>query len=89
MSKTAVAEPAVIDKLAFEQSERGYTMRAFYLTEPNSNALIHIRKDDVLLRRFLYPAYKVWNLASRFNEIVDAEISGNEDGFEVDSWWGI
>jgi hypothetical protein len=89
MIESAVAEPAVIDKLAFEQSDRGYTIRAFYLAAPNTDSLIHIRKDEVLLRRFLYPSYKVWNLAANFSDIVDAEIVGNADGFEVDSWWGI
>jgi hypothetical protein len=89
MSESLVAEPVVIDKLAFEQSERGYTIRAFYLLASAENALVHIRKDKVLIRRFMFPAYKIWNLASRFSDIVDAEIEGNADGFAVDSWWGI
>ena len=81
-----------IDKLAFESKEpdRGYTVRAYYLKEPDAgDALVEIFKDGHRLRSFMFPAYKVWNIAAHFHDIVDGEIENSASGYEMAAWNGI
>jgi len=71
-----------IDKVAFDgpkTPDRGYTMRISYLKEPNSReALVEIFKDDNLVRQFMFPAYKIYNLPAHFSDIVDGEIENSD-----------
>lgn len=80
-----------IEGIAFEskQPDRGYTVKASYLKGPKGDALIEIFKDSNPLRAFLFPAYKVWNIAAHFSDIVDGEIEGSARGYEMAAWDGI
>lgn len=82
-----------IESVAFEnlaKPDRGYAIRANYLAKPNNgDALIEIFKDGQLLREFLFPAYKIWNLAAHFSDIVDGEIEQSAHGYEMAAWDGI
>ena len=81
-----------IEKLGFESKkpDRGYTVKASYLKEPNGgDALIEIFKDEKPLRCFLFPAYKIWNIAAHFSDIVDGEIAGDGSGYQKAAWNGI
>lgn len=83
----------VVSSVAFEgpkTPDRGYTIRASYLKEPHSaDALIEVMKDGQPLRRFLFPAYKIYNLQARFRDIVDGEIENSAKGYEMAAWNGI
>jgi len=76
-----------IDKVAFDgpkTPDRGYTMRISYLKEPNSReALVEIFKDDNLVRQFMFPAYKIYNLPAHFSDIVDGEIENSDRGYQI------
>ena len=74
-----------IEKVAFESKEpdRGYTVKASYLIEPSSEALVEIHKDGQLDRKFLFPAYKIWNIAAHFSDIVDGEIEKSSHGYAM------
>jgi hypothetical protein len=81
-----------IDKIAFESKEptHGYTVKASYLKgEQKSDALVEIMKDGNVVRYFLFPAYKVWNIAAHFEDIVQSEIGNNMDGYEEAAATGI
>ena len=73
-----LVRPDEIEAVAFEgpkTPDRGYTIRASYLKAPrNGDALIEVMKDGVTIRRFLFPAYKIYNLQAHFSDIVDGEI---------------
>lgn len=76
----------VVDSLAFEGPtsgpDRGYTVRASYLKEPHKgDALVEIFKDGQPLRSFMFPAYKIWNIAAHFRDIVDSEIEKSASGY--------
>lgn len=76
------------DKLAFERKEdyKGFNIKAWYLLPPNNReALVQIYKDGELHREFTFPAYKIWNIAAHFTDIVDGEINGNTSGYELAS----
>lgn len=79
-----------IESIVFEskQPDRGYTVKAFYLVN-SSDALIEIFKDGQPLREFLFPAYKVWNIAAHFRDIVDGEIANSAHGYELAAWTGL
>jgi hypothetical protein len=81
-----------IEKIAYEgppQSDRGFTVRATYLKSPKGNALIEIFRDGTLYREFLYPAYKIYNIAAHFRDIVDGELEDHDGGYRMASWNGI
>lgn len=80
-----------VESVAFElPADRGYTARASYLKPPNSaDALIEIFKDGAPLRDFLFPAYKIWNIAAHFRDIVDGEIEQSARGYKMAAWDGI
>jgi hypothetical protein len=80
------------EKLIFERKEdyKGYNVKAWYLKEPNDGlALIEIFKDGNLLRGFKFPAYKIYNIAAHFEDIVESEIEQNTKGYEEAAWDGI
>lgn len=87
-----MSEPAV-DKVAFEGppgGDRGFTVRASYLIPPNDgDALIEILKDGKLHRRFIFPAYKIYNIAAHFKDIVDGELEQSASGYKMAAWDGI
>lgn len=69
---------------------KGFTANAWYLKEPNKGeALIQIWRGGNLVREFLYPAYKIWNIAAHFEDIVDGELEGHDGGYRMASWNGI
>ena len=71
-------------KPLFDIEDRGFRVRAWYLKEkPNdiqSNALVKITKNNgKLYRRFKWPAYKIFNIAAHFKDIVDGELEKTSD----------
>ena len=80
----------VIQKEIFasKQPDRGFTAKAFSLQGENGDALVEIYRDGEPYRRFLYPAYKVWNIAAHFGDIVTGEIEGNLSGYDLAGWSG-
>lgn len=86
-----VSMEITIDKQVFssDSPDRGFTVKAFYLQKPNNgDALVEIYRDGQPYRRFLFPAYKVWNIAAHFTDIVDGEIEGNFSGYDLAGWAG-
>ena len=79
-----------IEKQAFESRlDRGFRAKCFYLRKPHSgDALVEIYRDGRPFRRFLFPAYKVWNIAAHLSDIVDGEIAGNYSGYDLAGWDG-
>lgn len=77
-----MGQKVVVEKLAFESHEiNGHKISAWYLTEPSGDCLVKITKGENIIREFLYPAYKVWNLAAHADEIIEGEIEKNMDGY--------
>lgn len=78
-------------KLAFEgpnNPDRGYTCRAWYL-EGKPDALVEILKAGEVVRSFLFPAYKIYNIQAHFSDIVDSELANNDLGYRQAAWTGI
>jgi hypothetical protein len=80
------------DKPIFSIVDRGYRVMAWYLKDTETSkgdALVEIYKDDVLLRSFEWPAYKIWNIGVHFRDIVDGELANNDSGYRMAAWTGI
>lgn len=79
-----------IDKIAFEgpnTPDRGYTIKVSYLKPPRSgDSLVEVFFRETLVRQFLWPAYKIWNLQAHFSDIVDGEIAKNDSGYQMAGW---
>jgi len=80
-----------IEKVAFTTHEdRGFKLVASYLKQPNDgDALIHLFKDGKMVREFLFPAYKIWNLSAHFKDIVDGELTNSASGYKMAAWNGL
>lgn len=68
-------------KVAFEIEKKGYNFKATYLMLPKNDALIEIFKGNNLIKEFLFPAYKIWNIAAHIDDIID--------GLEEESDYGL
>ena len=78
-----------IEKSVFSSPpDRGFMAKAWYLSEPAGDALVEIYREGQPYRRFLYPSYKIWNIAAHFSDIVDGEIEGNMAGYDLAGWNG-
>ena len=62
------------DTPAFDLNDRAFKVKAWYLEE-QADALIEIQYKDKMIREFIFPAYKIWNIAAHFSDIVDGELS--------------
>ena len=76
-------ETIKIEKTAFEGKLRGYYLRATYLEEPKGEAVIEIFKDDIIVREFLFPAYKIWNIAAHADDIIDGLEQKSDSGLYI------
>ena len=63
-------------KLVFDIKDRGFRVRAWYLKDDDPNALVKITKNNERYREFKWPAYKIYNIAAHFSDIVDGELGG-------------
>lgn len=69
-----------IEKVAFEGEKRGYYFKAIYLEEPKGEALIEISKAGKMIREFLFPAYKIWNISAHADDIIDGLEKESDSG---------
>jgi len=67
-----------VDSVAYDTSDkpyRGYSVRVSYLKEPdNQDAWVEVFKDGTVVKSFYYPAYRIYNIAAHFSEMVDNDI---------------
>ena len=76
----------------FDITERGYNVKAWYLKDTDTekgDALIEIKKDEKLLKSFIFPAYKIWDIAAHFSDIIDSEEAKNFDGYKIAASTGL
>lgn len=59
----------VIDKVAFNDETQGFNFKGTFLKEPKGMALIEISRDNQMVREFLFPSYKIWNITAHANDI--------------------
>ena len=78
----------------FNIDDRGFNVKAWYLKNTDTSkgdALIEVRYGDKLLRQFMFPSYKIYNIAAHFGDIVDGELSKDdkERGYAIAASTGL
>ena len=74
------------NKPLFDITDRGYNVKSWYLKDTGTekgDALVEIKKDNKTIRKFLFPAYKIWNIGAHFKDMVDSEIAKNFKGYAI------
>ena len=77
-----------ISEVAFDFKERGYRFKATYLEKPKGEALIEISRiisdsEGELIKEFLFPSYKIWNIAAHMDDIIDGLERRSDDGLYI------
>lgn len=73
-----------------KEDYKGYNVKCWSsVTDPHKDVLIEILKDGVIIREFLCPAYKQYNVQAHFEDIVDGEIENSDSGYRAAFWNGI
>jgi len=72
----------------FDINDRGFNVKAWSLKDTEQSkgdSLIEIRYQGELIRGFIFPLYKIWNIAAHFHDIVDGELSKDdkERGYRI------
>ena len=65
----------------FDLDDRGFNVKAWYLkdtAESKGDALVEVKYGDKLIRQFVFPAYKIFNIFAHFSDIVSGELSKND-----------
>lgn len=70
-------------KVDYDFTEEGYRFVATHLAEPAGDDLIEIFKGTELVRAFLWPGYKIWNIAAHASDIIQSLNEGNSDGLYI------
>ena len=71
----------IIDKKKkpiFDIEDRGFRVRTWYSDDDSGDALAEIRKKGKFYRIFKWPAYKIFNIAAHFGDIVDNELKDSD-----------
>ena len=71
-------------KLIYEtRPDRGFIFRAWDLPDSKGDAKIEVERDGKVIRAFIFPAYKVWNIAAHSNDIIQSELEKDTDGYLI------
>ena len=69
------------EEIIFSFCERGFDFDA--LDVGNGDARVTIRRGNATLREFLWPAYKIWNIAAHASDIVDGLLKDDDSGLQI------
>ena len=76
-------ENITIDKIAYDENVGDYHFKATYLIEPKGSALIQITKDNKMVREFLFPAYKIFNIIAHAEDIIERLEQKSDSGLFI------
>ena len=82
------------ENIVFDVNDRGFNAKGWYLKntdDSKGDAFIEIKYKDEIVKQFLFPAYKIYNIPAHFGDIVDGELSmdDKERGYRIAAWNGI
>ena len=64
-------------------NDRGYNVKVFYLMKPENKSFVQILKNENIIKKFFIPSYKIYNIPAHFINIVNSEIKGSTEGYEM------
>jgi len=63
--------------------DRGFVFTAWESADSPGEAIIEVERDGKLRRHFIFPAYKVWNIAAHSDDIIRSEMLNDTEGYEI------
>ena len=73
----------VKEEIAYKGNHKGYVFTGTYLIEPKGQALIEIEKDGKLVKEFLFPAYKIFNIPAHAHDIIEGLEQDSDSGLRI------
>lgn len=67
------------EKLAFKVEHKGFTAEAFWGAGPDARVVV--TRDGQPYKEFTYPAYKIFNIQAHWQDIVEGELCGSDEGY--------
>jgi len=62
-------------------SRKGFNVKAWYLKDTKTSkgdALVIIKYKRKIIRKFIFPAYKIYNIGAHFEDIIEGELSKDD-----------
>ena len=69
------------EKQAFKVEYKGFTAEAFW--GEGVDARIVITRPDKAIKELSYPAYKIFNIAAHWEDIVEGELVNSDEGWRI------
>jgi len=79
-------ENIIKETIAFDNKGKeikGYRIIGTYLTEPKGGSLIEIFKNEILVKEFLFPSYKIWNIPAHAEDIITGLEQESDVGLRI------
>ena len=70
----------------FDLDDRGFNVKAWYvenIEDSKGDALVELSYNGEIVKELIFPAYKIYNIAAHFSDIVDSEINNDERGYAI------
>lgn len=74
------------EKQAFKVEHKGFTAEGFW--GDGADGRVVVTKDGAIVKEFTYPAYKIFNVAAHWRDIIDGELAETGDGWLLAGWSG-
>ncbi len=69
------------EKVAFKVEHKGYMAEGFWGDGPDGRVVV--TRDGEFLKEFTYPAYKIFNIAAHWQDIIEGELQGSDIGYRI------
>ena len=69
------------EKQAFKVEYKGFTAEAFW--GDDADARVVVTRDGQPFKEFTYPAYKIFNIAAHWQDIVEGELKDSDEGYRI------
>jgi hypothetical protein len=73
-------------KQAFRVEHKGFIADGFW--GEGADGRVVVTKDGQKIFEFTYPAYKIFNIAAHWTDIIDGELAGTGEGWLKAGWAG-
>ena len=75
------------EKLAFKVEYKGFVAEGYW--GAGADGRVVVTRDGQLFKEFAYPAYKIFNIAAHWQDIVEGELQNSDEGYHAAGWDGL
>ena len=74
------------EKQAFDVQHKGFKAAGYW--GAGADGRVVVSKDGETIKEFEYPAYKIFNIAAHWHDIIDGELEDHGDSWLLAGWSG-